>query len=86
MKPGNPRVFPPRSARGLGPALVVMVGVVQAWTPCVASAGGLSPEAVQACLEGGGTVALPQARSPQHILEAQLPGVDGPRPVCEEGH
>lgn len=54
MKPGNPRVFPPRSARGLGPALVVMVGVVQAWTPRVASAGGLSPEAVQACLEGGG--------------------------------
>lgn len=35
--------------------------------------------------KAAGTAALPQARSPQHRLEAQLPGVDGPRPVCEEG-
>lgn len=36
--------------------------------------------------KAAGTAALPQARSRQHRLEAQLPSVDGPRPVCEEGH
>ena len=35
--------------------------------------------------KAAGTAALPQARSPQHRLEAQLPSVDGLRPVCEEG-
>lgn len=87
MKRGNLHVFPPQSAHGLERALLVTVGVVQAWTPPVASAGALSPEAVQARIgKAAGTAALPQARSPRHRLEAQLPGVDKARPVYEEGH
>ena len=35
--------------------------------------------------KAAGTAALPQVRSPQHRLQAQLPGVDGLHPVCEEG-
>lgn len=64
MKRGNLHVFPPQSAHGLECALLVTVGVVQAWTPHVASAGALSPEAVQARIwKAAGTAALPQARS-----------------------
>lgn len=61
---------------GGGPGVDPHVWLLQADSP-------LKPS--RCVWKAAGTAALPQARSLQHRLEAQLPGVDGPRPVCEEG-
>lgn len=70
----------------LDPPWRSQLGVVQAWTPRMTSAGTVSPEAIQAHVRKTvGMAALPRAQNPRHRLEAQLPGMDEARSVCEEG-